>query len=124
MNISAVGLIILMNIKPTIEFPDFEKLDLRVGKVLAASEPEWSNKLIKMRVDFGSEIGERTILAGLRKFVNFADLVGNKYVFIVNLAARKLGEGVSQGMMLAAGGDAIHLPLRVDDSISEGSQIR
>jgi len=65
-----------MNIKPTIEFPDFEKLDLRVGKVLAASEPEWSNKLIKMRVDFGPEVGIRTIFAGIRKFVVAADLIG------------------------------------------------
>jgi methionyl-tRNA synthetase len=110
--------------KTTIEYGDFEKLDLRAGKVLAANEPEWSNKLIEMKVDFGSEIGERTIFAGLRKFVNFTDLVGNKYVFIVNLAERKLGEGVSHGMMLAAGGDSIHLPLRVDDAIAEGSQIR
>ncbi len=110
--------------KSTIEYGDFEKLDLRVGKVLTASEPEWSGKLIEMKVNFGSEIGERTILAGLRKFVNFSDLIGNKYVFIVNLAERKLGEGTSQGMMLAAGGDSIHLPLRVDDAIAEGSQIK
>jgi len=123
-NIPATGPIILMNIKPTIEFPDFEKLDLRVGKVLAASEPEWSNKLIEMRVDFGSEIGERTILAGLRKFVNFADLVGNKYVFIVNLAARKLGEGVSQGMMLVASDGTTHCPLNVSDTIAPGASIR
>jgi methionyl-tRNA synthetase len=110
--------------KSTIEYEDFEKLDLRVGKVLQASEPEWSNKLIEMKVDFGQELGARTIFAGLRKFVNFADLIGNKYVFIINLPERKLGEGVSQGMMLAAGGDSAHLPLRVDDSIIEGSQIK
>jgi methionyl-tRNA synthetase len=110
--------------KTTIEYGDFEKLDLRVGKILAANEPEWSNKLIEMKVDFGSEIGERTILAGLRKFVNFADLIGNKYVFIINFPERKVGEGVSQGIMLAAGGESIHLPLRVDDAIAEGSQIR
>lgn len=110
--------------KPIIEYDDFEKMDLRVGKVLEASEPEWSNKLIEMKVDFGGEIGERTILAGLRKFINCADLIGNKYVFIINLPERKLGEGISQGMMLAAGGESIHLPLRVDDAIAEGSQIR
>lgn len=109
--------------KTTIEYGDFEKLDLRVGKILAANEPEWSNKLIEMKVDFGSEIGERTIFAGLRKFVNFTDLVGNKYVFIVNLAERKLGEGISQGMMLAAGGESTHLPLRVNNAITEGASI-
>ena len=110
--------------KSIIEYGDFEKLDLRVGKVLAASEPEWSNKLIEMKVDFGQELGARTILAGLRRFVKFSDLIGNKYVFIVNLAERKLGQGISRGMMLAAGGDLAHLPLRVDDSIAEGSSIK
>jgi methionyl-tRNA synthetase len=110
--------------KSIIEYGDFEKLDLHVGKVLEASEPEWSNKLIEMRVDFGVEIGQKTIFAGIRKFVNFADLVGNKYVFIVNLAERKLGEGTSQGMMLVAGDEITHCALCVADAICEGAQIR
>lgn len=110
--------------KPVIEFSDFEKLDLRVGRVLETAEPEWSNKLIEMKVDFGPEMGQKTIFAGIRKYVNYTDLVGKKYVFIINLAERKLGEGVSQGMMLVAGDETNHFPLRVDDSITEGSQIR
>ncbi|MCU0653220.1 MAG: hypothetical protein MUD10_03085 [Candidatus Pacebacteria bacterium] len=110
--------------KPTIEYADFEKLELRVGKVLEASEPVWSNKLIEMKVDFGPEIGPRTIFAGIRKFVQFSDLIGKKYVFIVNLAERKLGEGTSQGMMLVAGDNNNHFPLRVDDAIAEGAAIR
>ncbi len=124
MNIPATGPIILMNIKPTIEFPDFEKLDLRVGKVLAASEPEWSNKLIEMKIDFGPEVGIRTIFAGIRKFVVAADLIGKKYVFIANLAERKLGEGVSQGMMLVASNGTTHCPLNVSDTIAPGASIR
>jgi methionyl-tRNA synthetase len=110
--------------KPIIEYSDFEKLDLRVGKVLEASEPEWSNKLIEMKVDFGAEVGARTIFAGIRKFINFNDLIGKKYVFIVNLAERKLGEGVSQGMMLVAGDETNHFPLNVSDAIAEGAVIR
>lgn len=110
--------------KPIIEYADFEKLDLRAGKVLEASEPAWSNKLIEMKVDFGPEIGLRTIFAGIRKFVNFSDLIGNKYIFIVNLAERKLGEGVSQGMMLVVGDDANHFPLRVDNAIAEGAAVK
>ncbi len=110
--------------KSIIEYNDFEKLDLRVGKVVEASAPEWSNKLIEMKIDFGEEIGERVIFAGIRKFVNFSELIGNKYVFIVNLAERKLGEGVSQGMMLVAGDEENHFPLRVDDSIACGGQVR
>jgi len=110
--------------KPIIEFSDFEKLDLRVGKILEASEPEWSNKLIEMKIDFGAQIGMRTIFAGIRKFVSASDLVGKKYVFIVNLAERKLGEGTSQGMMLVAGDETNHFPLTVSDMIAEGAQIR
>jgi methionyl-tRNA synthetase len=110
--------------KPIIEFPDFEKLDLRVGKVLEAGEPAWSNKLIEMKIDFGSEIGQRTIFAGIRKFVNFTDLIGKKYVFIVNLAERKLGEGTSQGMMLVAGDETNHFPLNVSEAIAEGATIK
>jgi tRNA-binding EMAP/Myf-like protein len=77
-----------------------------------------------MRVDFGQEIGTRTIFAGIRKFVNCADLISKKYVFVVNLAERKLGEGTSQGMMLVAGDEINHIPLRVDGAIVEGAQIK
>lgn len=110
--------------KGIITYDDFDKLDLRVGKVLEASEPEWSNKLIEMRVDFGAEIGLRTIFAGIRKFVAFNDLIGKKYVFIINLAERKLGQGTSQGMMLIAGDDTNHFPLNVSDAIVEGAGIK
>lgn len=113
-----------METKPTIEFSEFEKIDLRVGKILEAAEPSWSNKLIEMKIDFGAEVGARTIFAGIRKFVVAAELVGKKYVFAINLAERKLGEGVSHGMMLVAADGIGHCPLRVDDSISAGASIR
>ena len=113
-----------MDIKPVIEFGDFEKIDLRVGKVLEATEPEWSNKLIEMKIDFGAEIGVRTIFAGIRKFVPAADLIGKKYVFAVNLAERKLGEGISQGMMLVATDGTSHCPLNVSGDVAEGAPIR
>jgi len=110
--------------KPIVEYTDFDKLDLRVGKVLETLEPEWSNKLIEMKVDFGQEIGQRRIFAGIRKFVNCTDLINKKFVFVINLAERKLGEGTSQGMMLVASDDTNHFPLRVDDVISEGALVR
>lgn len=86
----------------TITFNDFLKLDLRVGTILTVSVPEWSEKLLELRVDFGSEIGERTILAGIRKWYQPEQLEGKQSLFIVNLPARKMGEGVSEGMLLAA----------------------
>lgn len=52
--------------KPSITFADFDELELRMGTVVAATEPEWSNKLLRFEVDFGPEIGQRVIFSGGR----------------------------------------------------------
>src|SRR5258708_37453176 len=91
--------------KPIIEYTDFEKLDIRVGKVIAATAPEWSRKLIQFTVDFGEEVGQKTILSGIRQWYTPEEFIDKNYPFIVNLAERKMGEGVSQGMMIM--GDTI-----------------
>ncbi|KKU63815.1 MAG: Methionine-tRNA ligase [Candidatus Amesbacteria bacterium GW2011_GWA1_47_16] len=88
--------------KPTIQFNDFEKLDLRVGRVTAVTVPGWSEKLVEMKVDLGEETGVRTILAGIKQWYGADELVGKKFIFIANLAERKIKDAVSQGMMLAA----------------------
>lgn len=90
--------------KATIEYPDFEKLDLRVGVILEANVPTWSKKLMEFVVDFGEEIGKKTILSGIQAWYTPEDFVGKRFPFIVNLAERKMGEGVSQGMMIMADG--------------------
>ena len=88
--------------KPTIEYSDFEKLELRVGKVIEASVPEWSNKLLQFLVDFGEEIGTKTILSGVKQWYSPDDFLGKNFPFVINLAERKMGESVSQGMMIMA----------------------
>jgi methionyl-tRNA synthetase len=114
--------------KPTIEYPDFEKLDIRIGKVIAAEVPTWSNKLIQFRVDFGEEIGQKTILSGIQKWYTPEDFLNKNFPFIVNLAERKMGEGISQGMMIMADtnldpeGHPVVLPL--SESILPGTIIR
>jgi methionyl-tRNA synthetase len=110
--------------KPTVNFADFAKLDLRIGKVIAAKVPEWSNKLIELTVDLGEEIGERTILAGIKEWFGPDALVGNLYVFAVNLAEKKMGEGVSQGMLLAADGKEHPVPLTINKKVTPGTKIR
>ncbi len=86
-----------------IKFNDFQKLDIRIGTVIKAEVPEWSHWVIKLTVNFGSDIGERTIFAGLLGFYETKDLEGKQFPFIVNLEPKKIGpEGdYSQGMMLA-----------------------
>jgi methionyl-tRNA synthetase len=110
--------------KPVIEYPDFDKLDLRVGKVTAASAPEWSQKLLQFIVDLGPEIGEKVILSAIKEWYAPADFVGKHYVFIVNLAERKMGEGVSQGMMIMADGPEKPQPFNVSKKILPGTVVR
>jgi methionyl-tRNA synthetase len=78
------------------------QLDLRVGEVVAAHAPDWSHKLLEFTVDLGSEYGERTILSGVKEWYRPEDFLGNKYIIVANLEEKKMGEGVSQGMMLMA----------------------
>jgi methionyl-tRNA synthetase len=110
--------------KPTITYPDFDKLDLRVGKVTAAEAPAWSEKLLQFTVDFGEEIGEKTILSGVKAWFSPDDFVGNHYAFVVNLAERKMGEGVSQGMMLMADENGTPIPFAITSDVKPGQIIR
>jgi methionine--tRNA ligase beta chain len=110
--------------KDIISFDDFSKLDLRVGKVLKAENVEGSVNLIRLQVDFGKEIGERKILAGMAKFYLPLKLKGKKFVFVVNLAPKQMMKEQSHGMMMALdlGEDVKILP--VDKKIPEGTIIR
>jgi methionyl-tRNA synthetase len=84
---------------------DFAKLDLRVGTVLACDPVEGSDKLLCFRLDAG-ELGERQIFSGIRAgYPEPAALVGRQVIFIANLAPRKMRFGISEGMILSAGGD-------------------
>ena len=90
-------------LKPEIAFPDFEKLDLRVGKVLSCEIVPKSSKLLKFELDAGG-LGKRTIFSGIRgAYPDPSALVGKEVVFVANLAPRKMSVGVSEGMILFAG---------------------
>ena len=89
-------------IKPTIEYDDFAKPDVRVGRIVAVSEVEKSNKLMRLRVDFGDH--ERTILAGIKQERdNPGEIEGRQALFVVNLAPRKMAGEVSEGMLFDLG---------------------
>ncbi len=90
-------------LKGEIAFPDFEKLDLRVGVVESCEVVPKSSKLLKFVLDAGA-IGKRTIFSGIRAaYPDPAALVGKEVVFVANLAPRKMSVGVSEGMILFAG---------------------
>jgi methionine--tRNA ligase beta chain len=83
-----------------IRFEDFQKIDLRVGKVLEAEKVEGSEKLLKLIVDLGSE--KRQLVAGIARYYKPEDLIGKEIVVVVNLEPKKLMGIESQGMLLAA----------------------
>jgi methionyl-tRNA synthetase len=90
-------------LKPEIAFGDFEKVDLRVGKVLSCETVPKSSKLLKFELDAGS-LGKRTIFSGIRgSYDDPAALDGKEVLFVANLAPRKMSVGVSEGMILYAG---------------------
>jgi len=105
-----------------ISFEEFQKLDLRVGKILEASQIADSRNLIRMIVDFGTE--KRQAVAGLLQWYKPEDLVGKKYAFILNLQRRKLMGVESQCMILAAEDDKGNVVcLQPEKEIAEGSRI-
>ena len=87
-------------VKETVEFPAFEKMDIRVGKVLECEKVPKADKLLKFKIDDG--MGGRTIVSGIAKFYKPEDLVGKEVCFIANFAPRKLKGVESQGMILSA----------------------
>ncbi|MBR4354543.1 MAG: methionine--tRNA ligase [Kiritimatiellae bacterium] len=90
-------------LKTEIQFGDFEKLDLRIGRVKECEIVPKSSKLLKFTLDCGS-LGERTIFSGIRQaYPDPAGLVGKEVAFVANLAPRKMSVGVSEGMILFAG---------------------
>ena len=83
-----------------IAFDDFEKVKLRVARVLACERVEKSEKLLKFRLSLGDE--ERTVLSGIAKFHNPEDLIGKNLILLANLAPRKIMGIESQGMLLSS----------------------
>ena len=95
-------------IEPEIEFDDFIKVDLRVGKVLACEEVKKSRKLLQLTVEVGNET--RTILSGIKSCYSPEDMVGKNVIIAANLKPRKMAGIESHGMVLAVGeGDDIVL---------------
>lgn len=112
-----------MSILAEISFQEFQKLDLRVGKVVKAEQVAGSRNLIKMIVDFGFE--KRQSVAGLLQHYKPEELIGQKFAFILNLQGRRFMGVESQCMVLAAEDEKDNvILLRPEKDIEVGSRIR
>jgi methionyl-tRNA synthetase len=86
-------------VKPLMDYADFEKVDLRVAKVIEAEAVPKSSKLLKLTIDMGEK---RTLVAGIAKDYKPEDLIGKKIVVVANLKPTKMMGIESQAMLLAA----------------------
>ena len=101
---------------------DFEKVEIKIGKILNASKVENSDKLIKLEVDFGTE--KRQILTAMAEYFKAEDFLGKKMPFIINLEYRKIRGLESQGMILACdGSDGKPVFLIPERDTKEGSKV-
>lgn len=87
-------------IKPSIQFPEFEKIDIRVGTILECIKVPKADKLLQFLIDDG--ISKRTIISGIAQWYKPEELVGRQVCFIANLEPRKLRGIESCGMLLSA----------------------
>jgi len=110
--------------KVTITFPDFDKLDFRVGEVKEAALLEGSKSLIIMKVNLGDDYGTVEILSGLAEFYQPEDLIGNKYIVLANLEPKKLMGKNSNGMILVADDPEKFALIPLDKNLKIGIVIR
>lgn len=108
----------------TISIQDVLKVEIRVGQIVAAEAPEWSHKLLQFTVEFGPEIGQRTIFSGIKQYYPPEELLNKKGIFVVNLEPKKMGSAESQGMMLMSDLAEKPLPIIIDESVPVGTLIR
>jgi len=110
-----------VEVKPDIDFEDFEKVQFRVAKVLTC-EAVKKTKLLKFELQIGEE--KRTIVSGIQKYYKPEELIGKKLVVCTNLKPRKICGIESQGMVISAWDDKDNLSvLTLEKDIIEGAEI-
>jgi methionine--tRNA ligase beta chain len=107
----------------TIDFDQFKQVEIRIGKVLSCEKVEDADKLLKLEVDFGVEIGRRQILSGIAQSYSPEELVDKKFPFVVNLEPRKIRGLESQGMILAIDTLEKIVLLEPNGEVEEGAEI-
>lgn len=115
----------------TINYTDFEKVEIRVGTVTKAEVPEWSHWVMRIIVDLGEELGIKQAFSGIMKFYTPEDLIGKQFPFVVNLEPKKIGpeKELSEVMMVMADpgeGDNEVRPVlfNLQDKVPNGTKVR
>jgi methionine--tRNA ligase beta chain len=89
-------------VKPNVSRADLEKLDIRIGTIRSVEDVAASNKLVRLRVDFGDHA--RTILAGMKgERADLREILGKQALFVVNMEPKRMAGEVSEGMLFDLG---------------------
>ncbi len=107
-------------VKPQIDLPTFQQVDLRVGKILAAEKIAKSDKLLKLEIDVGEP---RQVVAGIAQHYEPGDLIGKQVIVVVNLKPAKLMGVESHGMVLAAKSDGRLFIITPEKDVIPGSTV-
>ncbi len=105
-----------------IKYEDFAKVEFMVGEIKEAVKVEESDKLIRMRVDFGEE-NLRTVFSGIYKSYKPEELLGKKTVFVTNIIPRKIMGEPSEAMIFAAEENEMVSILILDKEVKNGSKV-
>lgn len=110
--------------KDLVKYEDFGKLEIRAGLIVTASAPEWSKKLIRYEIDFGEEIGRKTLFSGIRDWYTPEELIGKMVPVIVNMEPKKMGQENSQGMVVMVDTKEKPILIFLPEGTSPGDVIR
>lgn len=105
-----------------IEIDDFNKIDLRIAKVIHAQDVEGTDKMLQLKVSVGTE--EKNIFAGIKKSYTPEQLIGKQVLIVANLKPRKMKFGTSEGMVLCASEGEQLFVLSPDGTAATGSKVK
>jgi len=101
---------------------DFQKIDIRVGKVIEVKDAETRKPMYLLKVDFG-ELGIKQAIAGIKPFYTKEEILNKKFVFAFNLEPKKIANILSECMILAATKDDKVVVLKPERDIDTGSKV-
>lgn len=113
----------LSDLKPPIKWEDFEKIDLRVGRVLSVDKVPDADKLLKLEIDFGGIT--RTIISGIAQHIKPEEIIGKNVIVVANLEKKKIRGIESEGMVIfAENKDGKLLPIFADDNADPADKVK
>ena len=104
------------------DISELSDLNLRTGKIVGVEDANTKKPMYKLTIDLG-ELGTRSIMAGIKPYYSKEALMGKTIIVVANLEPKKIGDYVSEGMLLAAESEDKVLLLTIDGELPPGSMI-